>query len=85
MHDKCRLLTEADKTHGCPSFPDPWATEANVPWRSLRPGAQPPAWLEPGLRLLDLGVPEKGPALPVLQGRQEESRGRAGDEGPAWT
>lgn len=56
-----------------------------MPWRGLRPGAQPPAWLEAGLRLPCLGVPEKGPALPVLQGRREESRGRAGDEGLAWT
>ena len=56
-----------------------------MPWRGLRPRAQPPVWLEPGLRLPGLGVPEKGPVLPVLQGWREESRGRAGDKGPDWT
>lgn len=55
-----------------------------MPWRGLRPGAQPPAWLEAGLWLLCLGARE-GPALAVLRGRREESRGRAGDEGLAWT
>lgn len=78
MRDKCRLLTEADKTHGCPSFPDPWATEANVPWTGPSPRGPAPSVVGTRTAAAGSGGARERPSAPCPPGPAggEQGQGR---------